>query len=73
MDLPRLPGKPMIARWKIPDPESHGGSGTERKAMFADVHGRIYNRTSIFVNLPFESLDRLALQRRIEEMGATRD
>lgn len=73
MDLPRLPGKPMVARWKIPDPESHEGSGTERKAMFADVHGRIYNRTSIFMNLSFESLDRLALQRRIEEMGATRD
>lgn len=73
MDLPQLPGKPMVARWKFPDPESHEGSGTERKAMFADVYGRIYNRISIFVNLPFESLDRLALQRRIEEMGATRD
>jgi len=41
--------------------------------MFADVYGRIYNRISIFVNLPVESLDRLALQQRIEEMGATRD
>jgi arsenate reductase len=31
------------------------------------------NRISIFVNLPFRSLDTLALQKRLDSIGKTKD
>jgi arsenate reductase len=30
------------------------------------------NRISIFINLPLASLDKLSLQKRLDEIGATR-
>ena len=35
----------------------------------ADVYGQIHNRVSIFVSLPIASLDKLTLQKRLDEIG----
>lgn len=66
---PVWPGQPVTAHWGFPDPASFEGSEAERRAEFADVYGQIHNRISIFVNLPIASLDRLSLQRRLDELG----
>ena len=68
---PVWPGQPMSAHWPFPDPAHFDGSETEQRALFADVYGQIHNRVSIFVSLPMTSLDRLALQKRLDEIGKT--
>ena len=66
---PVWPGQPMSAHWGFPDPAHFDGPEPEKRALFADVYGQIHNRVSIFVSLPFASLDKLALKKRLDEMG----
>lgn len=66
---PIWPGQPMTAHWGFSDPAAFKGSDAERAAVFADVFRQISNRLSIFVNLPIASLDRLALQKRLDDLG----
>lgn len=68
---PVWPGQPMTAHWGFPDPVAFEGSEPEKRAFFAQIYGQIETRISIFVNLPLESLDRLSLQRRLDEIGTT--
>lgn len=71
---PIWPGQPMTAHWGVPDPAAViDGSEAEIAAAFADSYGRLQNRITIFVNLPFEGLDRLSLQERLDSIGGTRD
>ncbi|MDX2276547.1 MAG: arsenate reductase ArsC [Hyphomonadaceae bacterium] len=70
---PIWPGQPMTAHWGVPDPAAVEGSETEIAAAFADIYGRLQNRITIFVNLPIESLDRLSLQKRLQDIGRTSD
>jgi arsenate reductase (thioredoxin) len=57
----------------VPDPAAATGSEAEIAAAFADAYGRLNNRISIFVSLPFEGLDRLTLKKRLDEIGRTKD
>src|SRR5499425_2953887 len=66
---PYWPGQPMTAHWGVSDPAAFNGSEAEKRAFFADIYGRLYNRISAFVSLPIASLDRLSLQRRLDELG----
>lgn len=66
---PVWPGQPMTAHWGVPDPSAVEGAEAEKRYAFADTHRMLYQRIGIFVNLPIESLDRLALQKRLEEIG----
>ena len=66
---PVWPGQPMSAHWGVPDPSAAEGNEAERRIEFADTYRMLTNRISIFVNLPIESLDRLALQKRLDEIG----
>lgn len=70
---PVWPGQPMSAHWGVPDPAAATGTEAERRLAFADAYGRLHNRISIFVSLPMASLDRLSLQRRLDEIGRTKD
>jgi protein-tyrosine-phosphatase len=70
---PYWPGQPMTAHWGLPDPAAVEGSDAEKAIAFADAFRMLNQRISIFVNLPMASLDRLALQRRLDEIGKTRD
>ena len=67
---PVWPGQPMSAHWGFPDPAAVEGPEAVIRAAFADVYREIATRIEIFANLPFESLDRLALKRRLDEIGA---
>lgn len=70
---PVWPGQPMSAHWGVPDPAKAVGTDAEKRLAFADTYRMLSNRISIFVNLPLTSLDRLALQKRLKEIGATQD
>jgi protein-tyrosine-phosphatase len=68
---PYWPGQPMTAHWGLPDPASAEGNEAERRLAFADAFRMLTNRISIFVALPMKSLDKLSLQRRLDEIGRT--
>ena len=68
---PVWPGQPMSAHWGLPDPSAVAGSESERRFAFADTHRMLYQRIGIFTNLPLASLDRLSLQRRLDDIGRT--
>ena len=61
----------MSAHWGIPDPAAATGTQSEVAAAFIDSYRMLTNRISIFVNLPISSLDKLALQERLDDIGRT--
>ena len=66
---PDLGEKPMTGAWPLPDPAKFTGSAVERATMINELYGMIRRRLEIFVNLPYASLDRLALKKRLDEIG----
>lgn len=66
---PVWPGQPMSAHWGVADPAAAEGTEAERRLAFADAYRMLTNRISIFTSLPIASLDRLALQSRLDEIG----
>jgi protein-tyrosine-phosphatase len=57
---PVWPGQPVTVQWSMPDPTPAEGSETERRLAFANTVRMLSQRISIFLSLPFKSLDRLA-------------
>ncbi len=69
---PVWPGQPITAHWGVEDPVAFEGSEDQRLRFFRRVYGYLENRIKLFVSLPLDSLDRLALQRRVDEIGRLR-
>lgn len=66
---PVWPGKPMNAHWGIEDPAAVEGPG-QREAFEHALH-YLSNRISLFLALPHESIDEMAMNRQLEEIGRT--
>jgi arsenate reductase len=66
---PIWPGQPMTAHWAVEDPAAFVGSDDKRLRLFRDVYFQLERRIQIFTNLPIASLDRLSLQKRLDEIG----
>ena len=69
---PIWPGRPITAHWGVEDPAAVQGSDEEKRRAFFLAYTVLFNRIGIFSNLKLESLDRLALQKRVDEIGETR-
>jgi protein-tyrosine-phosphatase len=66
---PVWPGQPMTAHWGIQDPgEVLGGEEIVRKA-FLRAFTELSTRINLFLALPVDKLDRLALKRKLDEIG----
>ena len=64
---PVWPGHPMTAHWGVEDPAAVEGPGQRdafKRAMFF-----LTNRINLFLALPLESIDKMALERRLREIG----
>ena len=70
---PVWPGQPISAHWGFSDPAAVEGKEAVIQAAFADTYREIAARIEIFTSLPLESLDRLALKRKLDEIGAPRN
>jgi arsenate reductase len=69
---PVWPGQPMTAHWGVADPAAVEGSETECWLAFRTAFRELESRIKIFASLPIRSLDRLALQRRLDAIGSVR-
>ena len=68
-DCPDVGDKPVTAAWPLPDPAKFSGTAIERATMINALYGMIRRRLEIFINLPYASLDRMALKKRLDELG----
>jgi arsenate reductase len=66
---PLWPGHPATAHWGVPDPAAATGSSVDIQLAFDDAYRMLATRIGIFVNLPMDKLDRVALRRRLHEIG----
>jgi arsenate reductase len=68
---PYWPGQPMTAHWGVPDPAAVEGSDEDKRRAFRDALSVLSTRINLLVNLPVEKLDRLAIKRRLDDIGTT--
>jgi len=66
---PVWPGQPMTAHWGIPDPAAVKGTAEEVERAFREAFIMLDRRISLFLCLPLQALDRLALQKEIDKIG----
>ena len=66
---PIWPGQPMTAHWGVPDPAAVNGSQQEIEKSFRDAFMMLDRRIGLFLCLPLSSLDTLAIQKNIEDIG----
>ncbi|MGD9027762.1 MAG: arsenate reductase ArsC, partial [Methyloceanibacter sp.] len=66
---PIWPGQPMSAHWGVPDPAAAGGTDAEKAFAFDETYRMLFQRISIFVNLPFDSISKLSLQEDLDRIG----
>jgi arsenate reductase (thioredoxin) len=66
---PVWPGNPVTAHWGVPDPAVLQGRDAEQRRVFREAYVVLDNRIKLFVALPIEKLDRLAIQRSVDEIG----
>jgi arsenate reductase (thioredoxin) len=70
--LPEWRGRPATAHWQYPDPIKAEGDEWEKKRAFGLVLAGLERQLQIFVQLPFGSLEPMALKTRLGELGSAR-
>ncbi|MFN4009737.1 MAG: ArsR family transcriptional regulator [Pannonibacter sp.] len=68
-ECPPWGGQPITGHWGLPDPVKATGSDAEKAVVFSQTYGALRRRIAIFVELPFASLNRLALQARVDDIA----
>ena len=66
---PFWPGRPVAAHWGAPDPAAVKGSEQEVERAFREAFTILDRRISLFLSLPLESIDRLALKKELQKIG----
>ena len=66
---PVWPGNPVTAHWGVPDPAAVEGTEAEKIRAFRYAYQALESRIKLFTSLRLEALDRLALERKVEELG----
>jgi protein-tyrosine-phosphatase/DNA-binding transcriptional ArsR family regulator len=69
-ECPPWPGQPITGHWGLPDPVKAEGTDAERALVFAQTYAALRRRIAAFVELPFDSLNRLSLQSHVDAIGA---
>ncbi|MCE2748155.1 MAG: metalloregulator ArsR/SmtB family transcription factor [Rhodobacter sp.] len=69
-ECPPWPGQPITGHWGLPDPVKAEGNDAEKALVFAQTYAALRRRIAAFVELPFDTLNRLTLQARIDRIGA---
>lgn len=68
-ECPSWPGQPISAHWGLIDPVSIDGTDAQKSLAFQQTYGALRNRLIGFTALPLASLDRMSLQKAVDEIG----
>jgi arsenate reductase len=66
---PVWPGQPMTAHWGMPDPAAAEGDDAARALAFRDAFITLKRRIELMLAPPVTSLDRLAIQQQLKDIG----
>jgi arsenate reductase len=66
---PLWPGNPVTAHWGVADPAAVQGKEAEQRRAFREAYVVLENRIKLFVALPIETLDRMAIKRNVDDIG----
>ena len=66
---PVWPGHPVTAHWGVPDPAAVQGSDEQKRRAFKDAFTSLSRRIDLFLALPMEKLEGLALKKKLDEIG----
>ncbi|SIS59372.1 transcriptional regulator, ArsR family [Roseivivax lentus] len=72
-DCPAWQGQPISAHWGLPDPVKVVGTDAEKSLAFHQTYGALHNRMSVFTALPITSLDRMSLQKAVDDIGRSKE
>jgi protein-tyrosine-phosphatase len=72
-ECPPWPGQPITGHWGLPDPVKATGTDAEKALVFAQTYAALRRRITAFVELPFDTLNRMSLQAHVDAIGATAD
>jgi arsenate reductase len=67
---PVWPGQPMTAHWGVADPTAVAGTDAQKAKVFWDTALILKRRIELMLALPLASLDQLAIQREIRDIGS---
>jgi hypothetical protein len=59
----------MTAHWGVEDPAGYLGPEDKQRLFFRKIYFELETRIKLFTSLPLDSIDSLALQRRLDEIG----
>lgn len=66
---PVWPGQPMTAHWGVADPASVEGAEVDKVNAFRAAFRELENRIKIFTSLPLAQLDKVRIQRHLDDIG----
>jgi arsenate reductase len=66
---PLWPGQPMTAHWGVLDPAAVTGTPEQIERAFREAFMILDRRISLFLCLPLSSLEKLAIQKEINQIG----
>jgi arsenate reductase len=69
---PVWPGNPVTAHWGVPDPAAVEGTEADKNRAFRYAFQALETRIKLFTSLRLEALDRLAIKRKVDEIGHLR-
>ncbi len=70
---PVWPGQPVSAHWGIEDPAAVQGDDAARRRAVHTALQLLNRRISVFINLPFAKLDKMALKQEVDSIGRLRE
>ena len=68
-ECPVWEGQPVTGHWGMPDPVEVEGNDAQKALAFQEAYGALKQRIDLFTALNVDSLSRLALQARIDDIG----
>jgi len=66
---PVWPGQPVTAHWGVNDPARVDGTDAEKRKGFMKALAELSTRINLIRNLPLDKLGRLALKKKLDEIG----
>lgn len=66
---PVWPGQPISAHWGVEDPAAVDGAEEARHRAFTTAFNQLRNRIGMFVSLPLDKLDAMALKQKLDDIG----